>query len=191
MYNGNIILLGAPGSGKGTLAKQIVEKYNWLHISTGDILREEKKSDTELGEFLRTTLGSGNLVPDFIVNKIVETKLEKITQPYILDGFPRTTSQAKFLDAIAEIGLVIFLAVPDDVIIKRILERGKTSNRPDDSSEDIIQNRLRQYYIETMPLVDFYTNQNKLIKINGQQTKENVFQEFEKILETWNQKRLT
>jgi adenylate kinase len=178
----NIILLSPPGGGKGTLAKQIIQNYNYLHISTGDILREEKNSNTQLGEFLRITLGTGNLVPDEIVNKIVETKLKTVDKPFLLDGYPRTTKQAEFLETITEIGLVIFLNVSDDIIIKRILERGKTSNRPDDLSEDIIQNRLRQYYSETMPLVDFYSNQNKLIVLNGEQSKEDVFKDFETIL---------
>lgn len=182
MYKGNIILLGAPGSGKGTLAEAITENYNYLHISTGDILRQEKNSDTELGKFLRTTLGSGNLVPDKIVNEIVETKLKTVDKPFLLDGFPRTIKQAEFLETLTEIGLVIFLSVSDNTIVKRILERGKTSNRPDDSSGEIILNRLRQYYSETMPLVDFYSKQNKLMKLNGEMTKEEVFKEFQIIL---------
>jgi len=182
MYKGNIILLGAPGSGKGTLAEAITENYNYLHISTGDILRQEKNSDTELGNFLRTTLGSGNLVPDKIVNEIVETKLKTVDKPFLLDGFPRTIKQAEFLETLTEIGLVIFLSVSDNTIVKRILERGKTSNRPDDSSGEIILNRLRQYYSETMPLVDFYSKQNKLMKLNGEMTKEEVFKEFQIIL---------
>jgi len=175
----NIIIIGSPGSGKGTLAAQIVQKYNYEHISTGDILREEKKKDTELGLLLRETLGTGNLVSDEIVNQLVETKLKTIDKPFVLDGYPRTLQQANFLDSIAQIGLVIFLNVPDEVVIQRIIERGKTSGRQDDLSEEIIQHRLKQYYSETLPLRLYYAKQAKLSPIFGYLSKEEVFKEFE------------
>ena len=178
----NIILLSPPGGGKGTLAEQIIQKYNYLHISTGSMLREAKNADTELGKLLRETLGSGKLVSDEIVNEIVENKLKTINQPFILDGYPRTIPQANFLETLTEIDLVIFLNVSEDVIIKRILERGKTSNRPDDLSEEIIRIRLKQYNDETLPLRLYYANQKKLFPIFGELSKEMVFKEFENII---------
>jgi adenylate kinase len=187
MYNGNIILLGAPGCGKGTLAKQIVAEYGYITISTGDILRETKNADTELGKLLRETLGKGNLVSDEIVNEIVKAKLETITQPFILDGYPRTIPQAEFLDSLTETKLVVYLSVSDEVIVERILERGKTSNREDDMSVEVIQKRIEQFKSETEPLKEYYSNKNILAHIHGEMSIDKVFQNFKELKHFWGQ----
>jgi adenylate kinase len=185
MYNGNIILLGAPGSGKGTLGKQLAEKYGYTLISTGDILREEKKSGSEIGKKINDILGKGNLVPDEIVNEIVRNKLKNYEGQFILDGFPRTVPQGEFLDAIAEIGLVIYLEVSDDTIRQRILERGKTSGREDDQNVDIINRRILQYKLETKPLIDFYGDKKILATIDGEESINEVFHRVENIIKLW------
>ena len=185
MYNGNIILLGAPGSGKGTLGKQLAEKYGYTLISTGDILREEKKSGSEIGKKINDILGKGNLVPDEIVNQIVQNKLKNFEGQFILDGFPRTVPQGEFLDTIADVGLVIYLEVSDDTIRERILERGKTSGREDDQNVDIINRRILQYKLETKPLIDFYGNKKILATIDGEESINEVFHRVENIIKLW------
>jgi adenylate kinase len=185
MYNGNIVLLGPPGSGKGTLGKQLVQKYGYTLISTGDILREEKKSGSEIGKKINDILGKGNLVPDEIVNQIVENKLKNFEGQFILDGFPRTVIQGQFLDTIAHIGLVIYLEVSDNTIRERILERGKTSGREDDQSIDIIDRRILQYKTETKPLIDFYGDKKILATIDGEKSIKEVFNRVENILKLW------
>jgi len=186
MYNGNIILLGAPGSGKGTLGKQLAEKYGYTLISTGDILREEKKSGSDIGKKINDILGKGNLVPDEIVNQIVENKLKNFEGQFILDGFPRTVPQAQFLDTISDIGLVIFLDVSDNTIRERILERGKTSGREDDQNVDIINRRIIQYKTETQPLVEFYKFKKILSQIDGENSIQEVFNLVQNIIKLWN-----
>ena len=186
MYNGNIILLGAPGSGKGTLGKQLAEKYGYTLISTGDILREEKKSGSDIGKKINDILGKGNLVPDEIVNQIVENKLKNFEGQFILDGFPRTVPQAQFLDTISDIGLVIFLDVSDNTIRERILERGKTSGREDDQNVDIINRRIIQYKTETQPLVEFYKFKKILSQIAGENSIQEVFNLVQNIIKLWN-----
>ena len=185
MYNGNIILLGAPGSGKGTLGKQLAEKYGYTLISTGDILREEKKSGSEIGKKINDILGKGNLVPDDIVNQIVQNKLKNFEGQFILDGFPRTVAQGEFLDTIADIGLVIYLEVSDDTIRERILERGKTSGREDDQNVDIINRRILQYKLETKPLIDFYGDKKILATVDGEKSISEVFHRVENIIKLW------
>lgn len=185
MYNGNIVLLGAPGSGKGTLAKQLAEKYGYTLITTGDILREEKRSGSEIGKKINDILGKGNLVPDDIVNQIIKNKVEGLTGQLILDGFPRTVVQGEFLDKIAHIGLVVYLEVSDNTIRERIIERGKTSGREDDQSVDIINRRILQYKLETKPLVDFYGSKKILATIDGEESINEVFNRVENIIKLW------
>ena len=182
MYNGNIVLLGAPGSGKGTLAKQLAEKYGYTLITTGDILREEKRSGSEIGKKINDILGKGNLVPDDIVNQIIKNKVEGLTGQLILDGFPRTVVQGEFLDKIADIGLVVYLEVSDNTIRERIIERGKTSGREDDQSVDIINRRILQYKLETKPLVD---SKKILATIDGEESINEVFNRVENIIKLW------
>jgi len=184
MYSGNIIILGAPGSGKGTLGKQLSKEFNFHLISTGDILRSEKKSGSEIGKKINDILGKGNLVPDEIVNDIVKNKIKSIDR-FILDGFPRTVIQGEFLDKISDIELVIYLDVSDDTIKKRILERGKTSGREDDQKIEIIERRIVQYKSETKPLIDFYSNKKILSTVDGEESIDNVFNQVKTILKLW------
>ena len=187
MYNGNIVLLSAPGGGKGTLSKQLLQKYGYTLITTGDILREEKRSGSEIGKKINDILGKGNLVPDGIVNQIIKNKLENYlpNSRIIFDGFPRTVVQGEFLDTIAHIGLVVYLEVSDNTIRERILERGKTSGREDDQSIDIINRRILQYKTETKPLIDFYGSKKILATIDGEESINEVFNRVENIIKLW------
>ena len=185
MYKGNIILLGPPGSGKGTLAKSLIGKYDYSLISTGDILRDEKKSGSDIGKKINNIIGKGNLVPDRLIFDIVEKKLKSIDGPVIIDGTPRTIPQGEFLDKITEIKLVIFIDVSDETTKNRIKERGKTSGREDDQSVSIVEKRLKQYKEETEPLVEFYNKRGILSYIDGENSKEDVFKQVETILNLW------
>jgi len=185
MYKGNIVLLGQPGSGKGTLAKQLKEKYGYSLITTGDILRTEKNSDSEIGKQIKNLIGKGNLVPDELINHIIQKEIPKTKEPFILDGFPRTVPQGEFLDKITDVGLVIYLEVTDKTIQERILERGKTSGREDDLSVDIIQRRIKQFKEETFPLINFYKAKKVLTYVDGEASIEEVFEMVENILRIW------
>ena len=185
MYKGNIVLLGAPGSGKGTLAKQLKEKYGYTLITTGDILRAEKNSDSEIGKQIKNLIGKGNLVPDELINQIIEREIPKTKEPFILDGFPRTVPQGEFLDTITDVNLVIYLEVSDETIQERILERGKTSGREDDQSVEIIQRRIKQFKEETFPLIDFYKSKKVLTYVDGERKIGEVFEMVENILRIW------
>jgi adenylate kinase len=185
MYKGNIVLLGAPGSGKGTLAKQLKDKWGYSLITTGDILRTEKNSDSEIGKQIKNLIGKGNLVPDDLINQIIQKEIPKTKEPFIIDGFPRTVTQGEFLDKITDVELVIYLEVSDETIQKRILERGKTSGREDDQSVDIIQRRIKQFKEETFPLIDFYKDKKVLTYVDGEQSISEVFDMVENILRIW------
>ena len=185
MFNGNIVLLGPPGCGKGTLAKSLVDKYGYSLISTGDILRDEKKSGSEIGKKVNDILGKGNLVPDELIFEIIENKLKSIDGSVIIDGTPRTIPQGKFLDKITDIGIALFIDVSDDTTKERIKERGKTSGREDDQKPEIVDRRLKQYKDETEPLIDFYKKKGILSYIDGEQSKENVLKQVETVLNLW------
>ncbi len=186
MYQGNIILLGAPGSGKGTLSKELTKRYEYVVICTGDILRNEKRSGSDIGNQIKDIIGRGNLVTDELINKIVQKVLYKNNQRFILDGFPRTIPQAKFLDEVDEVDLVIYLDISDETLTNRILERGKTSGREDDQSVDIINKRIKQFKEETLPLVDFYEKKSILVTIDAEQTVDEVFNDINNIIKLWN-----
>lgn len=193
MYKGNIIILGAPGSGKGTLGKQLAKKYGYTVISTGDILRDEKKSGSDIGKKINDILGKGNLVPDDLVNEIIERTLLSTRGHYILDGYPRTIAQGEFLSKISDIDLVIYLEASNKTIESRILERGKSSGREDDQSVDIIHRRINQFEEETSPLIDYFkyskrfnpTNKKILTYLDGEQSIEEVLDQAENILRIW------
>src|SRR5690606_34455762 len=150
----NIVLFGPPGSGKGTQAQNLVEKYNWVQLSTGDMFRYNIKNKTELGTLAKTYIDQGQLVPDDVTTKMLkeEVKHHKDAEGLIFDGYPRTTNQAIALDEILkevlgrEVDVCLSLMVEDERLVKRILDRGKTSGRVDDASEEIIRNRIKEYY---------------------------------------------
>jgi len=179
----NLILFGPPGSGKGTQALKIVEKYNLLHISTGDLFRYEMGNNTPLGILAKEYMAKGQLVPDEVTVGMLENKLKMHpdVKGYILDGFPRTIPQAIALDNLLEnkgqqISALIALDVENEEIIHRILLRGKTSERPDDNDESIVRNRIDVYNNETSPVFDHYHKMNKSIKVPGLGTIEEIFQ---------------
>ena len=204
----NIILLGAPGAGKGTQAAMIAEEFNVPHISTGDILRRNMKEGTPLGLKAKAFVESGGLVPDEVVIGLVEDRLsqEDCKNGYILDGFPRTIAQAEALDKVARIDLAINIDVPFETIIDRLGGRrvcvcgetyhvsmlngettckrcGKELFIRDDDKPETVKNRLKVYSDQTQPLIDYYRSQNKVVDIEANGTKEEIFADIKKVLE--------
>ena len=178
----NLILFGPPGSGKGTQAQKLVDKYQLLHISTGDLFRYEMGNDTPLGLEAKSYIEKGALVPDSVTIGMLKNKVEANPDVpgYIFDGFPRTIPQSESLDAlVAEKGTAIsallMLDVEDEELVKRLLERGKTSGRKDDADESVIRNRINVYKQETSPVFGFYDAQGKAKKINGIGSIEEIF----------------
>ncbi len=170
----NIILFGPPGSGKGTQAKLLMQKYGTLQISTGDLFRYEFDNDTALGKKAKSFMKRGELVPDAITVEMLRNKVDANMDVagFIFDGFPRTTNQAEELDRLMKekdggIDRLIMLEVPDEEIVKRLLERGKTSGRADDATEEVIRKRIRVYRQETSPVYDYYDEQGLSMKIDG------------------------
>ena len=179
----NLILFGPPGSGKGTQAEKLVEKYNLLHISTGDLFRYEMGNNTPLGEKAKSYISKGELVPDEVTIGMLRNKVEANSdvEGYIFDGFPRTIPQCEALDALLcekdqEITHLLMLDVQDEEIVKRLLNRGKTSNRADDLDENIIRNRIRVYEKETSPVFDFYVEKGISKKVEGIGSIEEIFE---------------
>ena len=178
----NLILFGPPGSGKGTQAAKLVEKYKLLHISTGDLFRYEMGNDTELGLKAKAYIAKGALVPDSVTIGMLKNKVDANPDVagYIFDGFPRNISQSEALDKILaekgeSVSKLLSLDVNDEEIVKRILNRGKTSGRTDDNDESIIRNRLDIYKKETKPVFDYYSKSGKSKLINGIGSIEEIF----------------
>jgi len=170
----NLVLFGPPGAGKGTQAEFLKEKYNLIHISTGDVFRYNIKNETALGTLAKSYMDKGDLVPDEVTIKMLNAEVDKNTDAngFIFDGFPRTNAQAEALGDLMEskdssINAMIALEVDDEVLVERLLERGKTSGRSDDADESIIRNRITEYYSKTAILKDYYSAQNKYFGING------------------------
>ena len=179
----NIILFGAPGCGKGTQAALIKEKYNINHISTGEVIRGEISRGTELGQSMQKYIEAGQLAPDSIVIGMIRNYMteHKDAAGNIFDGFPRTTAQAVEFDRIlAEDGLsvnvMVYMDVPEEELVKRILLRGKDSGRADDASEDVIRNRIAIYREQTEVVAEHYSKQGKYVAIDGVGTMEEVFE---------------
>ena len=163
-----IILLGAPGAGKGTQADSIKAKYPVAHISTGDMLRFHVKQETELGKNAKAYMDAGKLVPDDVIIAMMEHRLQEddAKEGFMLDGFPRTTVQAKAFDEIMEkngtpVSVMLSLEVPDEELVKRLLLRGKESGRADDSNEGVIRDRIDVYKAQTAVVADHYKPQGK------------------------------
>ena len=186
----NIVIFGAPGSGKGTQSDKIIAEFGVAHISTGDVLRSEINAKTELGKIASEYIQDGKLVPDSLIINMLAKKLDKLVKEIttsegnvlpgvIFDGFPRTIAQAEALDEMLEergekVNVVIGLEVDDEELIKRIVERGKTSGRADDNAETA-KKRLETYYAQTLPLKDFYEKQGKYVKIKGVGTIDDIY----------------
>jgi len=170
----NIVLFGPPGAGKGTQAAFLKDMYNLVHISTGDVFRFNIKNETELGMLAKKYMDEGDLVPDEVTINMLKAEVEKNADAngFIFDGFPRTESQAEALDEFLtekgeQINAMIALEVPEDVLVTRLLERGKTSGRTDDTDEGKIRNRFNEYNTKTAILKDYFDAQNKYYGING------------------------
>ncbi len=170
----NLVLFGPPGAGKGTQAERLVERYRLFHLSTGDIFRRNIKGETELGKLAKGYIDAGNLVPDDVTIKMLESEVDQHPEAkgFIFDGFPRTENQAKALDEFlenkdTEISLMLALQVKDEELKKRLLKRAETSGRSDDADPEIIANRIEVYKEETAPVANYYNAQNKLREIDG------------------------
>jgi adenylate kinase len=170
----NLILFGKPGSGKGTQAEFVKQKYDLVHISTGDIFRFNISKNTELGELAKSYMDKGDLVPDKVTIKMLEAEVEKFPNAngFIFDGFPRTSTQAQILDDFLNsknmsISMTIALEVDENLLIDRLINRGKDSGRTDDQDKSKIQNRFDEYNKKTAPLIDYYKSQNKFFEIDG------------------------
>lgn len=179
----NLILFGPPGAGKGTQAKKLVDIYGLLQISTGDLFRYEIGNKTPLGVKAQSYMDKGELVPDEVTVGMLKNKVEANPDynGYIFDGFPRTIPQANALDEYLNskgesVSKLIALDVDDEELVKRLLERGKTSGRSDDNDEGIIRNRIVVYNKETAPVFDFYAEQEKSIKVPGVGSIEEIFE---------------
>ncbi len=178
----NIVLFGPPGAGKGTQAEMLIDKYQLVHLSTGDILRGEIKAKTDLGIQAKSFMDKGELVPDSVVVGMIESKIDAnaSAKGFIFDGFPRTTAQAKALDAMLEkketpISIMLALFVDDDELIKRLLMRGKNSGRADDQDKSIIEKRISVYNKDTAPVIDFYNEKNKYVSVDGVGSIDQIF----------------
>ena len=171
----NLVLFGPPGAGKGTQAEVLKEKYNLKHISTGDVFRYNIGNATELGKLAKSYMDKGHLVPDEVTIEMLQAEVEKNSDAagFIFDGFPRTEAQADALDAFlqtknTQVDAMIALEVDDEILVKRLLERGKTSGRKDDANEAVIRNRIRIYYEETAILKKHYQKADRFYGVNGE-----------------------
>lgn len=189
----NIVLFGPPGSGKGTQAQNLIEKFNLKQISTGDLFRFNMKNDTELGKLAKSYIDKGELVPDQVTTDMLIDELRKPTDAagFIFDGYPRTAVQTEALEKIVkeelnnDIDVCLSLIVEDKILVERLLKRGETSGRTDDSNVEIIENRIKEYYTKTAEVAELYKQQGKYVEINGvgqiNEISEKLFAEVEKI----------
>ncbi len=179
----NLILFGPPGSGKGTQSKLIIERFGLKHISTGDLLRNEIAEGRPLGQEAKKFINKGQLVPDEVVIGMISDVLDKNTEAkgFIFDGFPRTVAQAEALDKLlalkqTTISLVLALEVPEEELIKRLLDRGKTSGRSDDANEEVIQARIEEYRKKTASVAKHYDKVGKFKTIKGKGSITEIFE---------------
>jgi len=178
----NIILFGPPGSGKGTQSARLVDKYSLIHLSTGDLLRSEISRQTKLGLEAKAIMDRGELVPDAVVVGMIASALDNNpgAKGFLFDGFPRTVAQSEALDQLLEqkktaIGVVLALEVGEEELVKRLLNRGLTSGRSDDNSEEVVRARIIEYHKKTSVVADYYEQFNKVVKIKGEGTVEEIF----------------
>ncbi len=185
----NIVLFGPPGAGKGTQSEKLIDAYRLMHLSTGDILRNEIALKTESGLEAKKLMDKGLLVPDEVVIKMIEDKIDanRNAHGFIFDGFPRTTTQAKALDEMlnrkgSSINMMLALQVNDEELLKRLLNRGKESGRPDDQNAEIIGKRISEYNNKTAPLKDYYAAQGKFCSIDGIGSVDEIFDRLKAVI---------
>jgi adenylate kinase len=185
----NIALFGPPGAGKGTQSERLIEKYNLFYISTGDLLRKEIKEESKLGLEAKSIIASGGLVPDEIIVQIIEKTITQNPESkgFLFDGFPRTYVQAYILEGLmirlnTSLNCLISLEVDEEDSVIRLLERGKTSGRSDDN-EEVIRNRLKEYYDKTLPVLNFYKDRGIHYAINGANSIDKVNEDISEILQ--------
>ena len=179
----NVVLFGAPGCGKGTQSELLEKRFGLSHVSTGEIIRSHIKSQTELGLQMQEYISRGELAPDSVVIGMIENYLaeNKGIKGTIFDGFPRTTAQAEAFDKLLEqhndsVDIMIYMDVPEEELVKRILLRGKESGRADDASEDVIRNRIAVYNQQTAVVADYYRSQGKYVAVPSLGTIDEVFE---------------
>ena len=179
----NLILFGPPGSGKGTQSEKIIEKFHLVHLSTGDLLRSQIAQQTALGLEAKKLMDKGHLVPDEVVVGMISTALEENPQAkgFLFDGFPRTAAQAEALDSLLEIKktpvkVMLALDVSEDELVKRILKRGQSSGRTDDTDETIIAARVAEYKNKTEAVADYYRKSDKVIMVPGEGSIDEIFE---------------
>ena len=189
----NIVLFGPPGSGKGTQAQNLIEKFNLKQISTGDLFRYNMKNGTALGILAKSYIDKGELVPDQVTTDMLIDEIRKPSDAagFIFDGYPRTAVQTEALEKIVKeelndnIDVCLSLVVEDTILVERLLKRGEISGRSDDSNVEIIENRIKEYYTKTAEVAELYKQQGKYVEINGvgeiNEISEKLFAEVEKI----------
>lgn len=190
----NIVLFGPPGSGKGTQAQNLIEKFNLKQISTGDLFRHNMKNNTELGILAKSFIDKGELVPDQVTTDMLIDEVKKPTDSngFIFDGYPRTANQTEALEQIvkevlnADISVCLSLIVEDETLVQRLMKRGETSGRVDDSNEEIIRNRIKEYYAKTAEVAELYKKHGKYVEVNGvgaiDEISEKLYSEVQKFL---------
>ena len=186
----NLILFGPPGSGKGTQSEKLIEKFGWIHLSTGDLLRKEIANETQLGLEAKAFMDKGQLVPDEVVIGMIGSALDAnpTAKGFLFDGFPRTVAQAEALDALltsknSEITLVLALEVGEEELVARLLNRGKTSSRPDDRDETVIRKRLLEYATKTAIVADHYAKFDKVATVPGEGSIDQIFESLREQVE--------
>ncbi len=189
----NFVLFGKPGSGKGTQAEHLSEKYKLYHISTGDLFRKNISQNTSLGLLAQSYMDKGELVPDEVTIKMLENEIKENPQSkgFLFDGFPRTIAQAESLDKFLksidmQINATIALDVDEEELISRIIDRGKTSNRSDDQDIEKIQNRFNEYNIKTSTLSRYYKDQKKFFEVNGSGTVDEITKRLFDLIDSFN-----
>jgi adenylate kinase len=183
----NLILFGPPGSGKGTQSEKLIATYGLKHLSTGDLLRNEIAAKTPLGLEAKSIMDKGQLVPDEVVIGMISSALDNNpdAKGFLFDGFPRTSAQAEALDNLlalknAEINVMLALEVSEEELVKRLLKRGETSGRSDDTNESVIRARITEYHNKTTAVADYYKNFDKVVMVKGEGTVDEIFDALSK-----------
>lgn len=186
----NLILFGPPGSGKGTQSEKLIEKYGLIHLSTGDLLRKEIANQTKLGLEAKSFMDKGQLVPDAVVIGMINSALDANPQAkgFLFDGFPRTVAQAEALDNLlagksSEITIMLALEVDREELVKRLLNRGKSSGRSDDTDENVIRARLVEYENKTAPVAQYYAGHGKVVYVKGVGSIDEIFHSLSRQIE--------